>query len=767
MIFRLCFSFLLKQKSIASNPFYFCFKIILMNLLTLDRRSFSKVGLIITFLFLFIYPSIAQNRLTIEDIWSRYAFIGNPVEGFSSLPDGEHYSAVEEDERGRMNIFIYSYQTGKISDTIAKEKNLIPADSVKPIHPEEYKLSKDGSKVLFKTASEKIYRRSSKSSYFIYDRKTGKLISLSAGGKQKNADFSPDGSKVAFVRDNNLFYNDLEAGKEVQVTDDGKRNFIINGLTDWVYEEEFEFTQAFQWSPDSKHLAYYRFDETLVPDYTIQFFTGLYPENYTYKYPKVGEKNSIVNVYIYDLDSRQKVIADVGSDTNQYIPRIKWTNDPNRLCVFRMNRWQNKLELLLADAATGKSTIMFTEENKRYINIHDNLRFFNGNKNFTWTSQMDGFNHIYIGNVSDGKLVQVTKGNWDVMEFYGIDEKNKKIYYQSAEVSPTERYVYEISMDGTNKKQITTARGWNDAEFNSSYNYVLITHSDANHPEDFKLYKVKGQLLRVLEENDQLNEKLKPYPLSKKEFFTFTTSEGVQLNGWMIKPWNFDEHKKYPVFMTQYGGPASQQVINKWGGLEFMVHEYLAQEGYVIVCVDNRGTGARGEEFEKMTYLRLGKFESTDQIEAARYLETLSFIDKDRICIFGWSYGGYLSALCIELGSDVFKAAISVAPVTDWRFYDTIYTERYMRDNKENQRGYVDGSPVTYAARIKGKYLVVAGLADDNVHYQNTAVFLKKLYENNVKFDQLTFPDKNHSIYGGNTRFYLYSRITEWLKTNL
>jgi dipeptidyl-peptidase-4 len=346
----------------------------------------------------------------------------------------------------------------------------------------------------------------------------------------------------------------------VQVTTDGKKNAIINGLADWVYEEEFEFTQAFQWSPDSRHIAYYRFDESEVPEYTVQFFTGLYPENYTYKYPKVGEKNAVVSIHIYDVNSTQEVTADVGSVTDQYIPRIKWTQDPDKLCIFRMNRWQNKLELLIADASTGKTVVMFTEENKRYINIHDNLTFFNSNKNFIWTSQMDGFNHIYIGNTSDGKLTQVTKGNWDVTNFYGIDEKNKKIFYQSAEVFPLERYVYEISFDGKQKNQLTKEHGWNDAEFNSSYTYMMVIHSDANTPHDFQLYNNKGQVVRMLEDNGDLKKKLTSYTLSKEEFFSFKTADGVQLNGWMIKPWNFDAGKKYPVFMTTYGGPASQSV---------------------------------------------------------------------------------------------------------------------------------------------------------------------------------------------------------------
>ncbi len=654
-----------------------------------------------------------------------------------------------------------------MTDTIALGKYLIPADSTHAIIPSDYKMSEDETKVLFETAKEKIYRRSSRSNFFVYNLKTKKINALSGGGKQQNADFSPDGNKIAFVRNNNLFYKELLSGNEIQVTADGGKNLIINGITDWVYEEEFEFVKAFEWSPDGRYLAYYRFDESEVPEYTVQFFKGLYPENYTYKYPKVGEKNAVVSVFIYELSSNTSKKIDLGLEANQYIPRIKWTQSSNLLCVFRMNRWQNRLDLLLADALNGKTRVMFTEQNDRYIDIHNNLTFFNSDKSFIWSSEMNGYNHIYIGNVNDGKLQQVTKGNWDVTEFYGIDEKKSRIYFQSTESSPLERYVYEIAVNGKNKRQLTMDHGWNDAAFNTSHTYMMVTHSDANSPEDFKLYGKKGELIRVLESNDTLKEKLGNYPLSKKEFFSFTTSEGVQLNGWMIKPWNFNPHIKYPVFMTEYGGPGSQEVTDQWTSFDYLFHQYLAQEGYLVACIDNRGTGGRGEEFKKMTYLQVGKYEPLDQIEGAKYLGSLPFADKNRIGIFGWSFGGYLSALCIELGQGIFKAAIAVAPVTDWRFYDTIYTERYMRDNKENEKGYVDGSPVTYADRIKGNFLLVAGLADDNVHYQNTGVFLKKLYENNVVFDQMTFPDKNHSIAGGNTRYYLFTQLAAWVKENL
>lgn len=710
---------------------------------------------------------IAQSPLTLEDIWSKPTFSGKSVAGYNSMKDGEHYSAVQYNADNLQNYLVYSFATGMVTDTIALGKKLVPVDSSGVISPESFVLSSDEERVLFETEPEAIYRHSSRASWFVYDRITGQLKPVSNGGKQQVPAFSADNNKIAFVRSNNIFYRDLITGKEIQVTTDGQQNVIINGIADWVYQEEFAFVQAYQWSPDGKYIAYYRFDESEVPEYTVQYFTGLYPENYTYKYPKVGEKNAVVSIHIYEVASGNQVKVDLGTETNQYVPRIKWTLDATTLCVFRMNRWQNTLELLLADVTSGKTKLMYKEVNDRYLEINNHLTFINANKNFIWMSERDGYNHLYIGNVSDGKLTQVTRGTWDVTDFYGMDEKSKQLFYQSVEVSPMERYVYAISIDGKKKRRLSPAPGWNEASFNNTFTYMMIKHSSANMPADFVLYGKKGEVVRQLEDNNKLKEKLKQYPLSKKEFFSFTTSEGVTLNGWMIKPWNFDSTGKYPVFMTEYGGPGSQKVLDQWGGSDYLFHQYLAQEGYLVACIDNRGTGARGEEFRKMTYLQLGKYETIDQIEGAKYLGTLPFVDAGRIGIFGWSYGGYLSALCMELGADIFKAGISVAPVTDWRYYDSVYTERYMRDGKENESGYVNGSPVTYAGKIKGNFLLIAGLADDNVHYQNTAVFIKKLYENNVQFDQMTFPDKNHSIRGGNTRYYLYTRMTSWIKEHL
>ncbi|HAP01327.1 MAG TPA: S9 family peptidase [Bacteroidetes bacterium] len=710
----------------------------------------------------------AQKPITIEGIWKDYEFYPAAPDGFTPLNDGEHYAKVENDSKDKPAIYSFEYLTGVKASTIFSVSENVPSDSARKFSSLDYFFDKNQEHILFSTDEEKIYRRGSVASYFVFDIKSKKLSALSEKGKQMSPAFSPDGKKIAFVRDNNIFIKDLESGEEKQVTTDGKKNFIINGICDWVYEEEFSFVQAFQWSNDSKHLAYYHFDETAVPEYTVQFYNDLYPENYSYKYPKAGEKNSIVQIHIYNTETGLNVLADIGPETDQYIPRIKWTNDDNVLCITRMNRLQNKLELLLADASTGKTSVMMKEEDPDYINITDDLTFFKDNSQFIWTtSGREGYNHIYIYGM-DGKMkTEVTHGNWDVTAFYGLDEKNGLIYYQSAEESPMRRYVYSIKLDGTDEKKLTNDAGTNSAEFNPTFSYFLRTHSDANTPPDYAICNSNGDLIKVVENNDALKKKLVDYGVSKKEFFSFSLDDGTVLNGWMIKPKDFSEKKKYPVLMHVYGGPGSQQVLDSYDPFYYMNFNYLAQHGYIIACVDNRGTGARGSSFEKITYMQLGRIETMDQAAGAKYLGSLKYVDPTRIGISGWSYGGFMSLMCLSYYPDIFKTAVSVAPVTSWKFYDSIYTERYMRAPAQNKEGYEKFCPLAGAQFIKGKLLICHGLADDNVHYQNTAELLKMLYANNIKFTQMTFPDKNHGINGGNTRNYLFSNMYDWVITNL
>jgi dipeptidyl-peptidase 4 len=492
----------------------------------------------------------------------------------------------------------------------------------------------------------------------------------------------------------------------------------------------------------------------------------LYTEQYKFKYPKAGDANSVISLHIYDLATGTTSKVDIGTEKDIYIPRVQWTNDPGILSYQRMNRLQNKNELFFWDTKAGANKLILTEEAKTYVDVKDDLTFLDDNKGFIWSSERDGYNHLYYYDFA-GKLInQVTKGQWDVMEFNGFDEEGKKLYYISTEVSPTDRDLYMVSLDGKKKTKLSAKKGTTSAEFSSNYKYYFSTWSDANSPYEFALYSSEGKLIKLLEDNSALKMKVGMYNLQKKDFFKFKTSEGVELNGWMIKPQNFDASKKYPVYMFTYGGPGGNECNNQWES-DYMWHQLLSQEGYMVVCVDNRGTQGRGREFKHSTYMQLGKLETIDQIEAAKYLGTLPYVDKTRIGFQGWSFGGYLASLLITKGADYFKAAVAVAPVTNWRYYDNIYTERFMRTPQENAKGYDDNSPINFVKNIKGKYLLIHGSGDDNVHYQNSMEMAKELVKYNIPFDMMTYPDKNHGIYGGNTRLHLFTKILKFVRENL
>lgn len=698
-------------------------------------------------------------------------FSQKSVQGLLSMNDGVHYTTLEE---GGTKIVKYSYATGKAVDTLLNLNTLKDAE-IKSIN--EYEFSADESRILLMTNPERIYRRSFTADYFVFSFKNRELLPLSKNGKQRLATFSPNGNRIAFVRDNNLYIHNVLFGSEIRITKDGEWNKIQNGTPDWVYEEEFEFNRAFEWSPDSEFLAYMKFNEGDVKMFNMNKFKGLfpqidknslYPENYTYKYPKAGEKNSTVEVFVYNVEDRITKRMDVGEEKDQYIPRIKWTQDPKMLSIYRLNRNQNKLELLLANARTGGSNVMYTQENKYYIEEgnFDYLTYLNDGKHFIYLDEKDGFNHLYLYDMTTGKSVQqITNGDWDVTDFLGFDEKNQVCYYQSAEVSPMDRNVYSVKLNGTAKKMITPDKGTNNTVFSNGFKYYINYFSSITQPNTVSLFNSKGKMIRVLENNEELVAKLKEYQYSPKEFTMFPAADGMtMLNAWMIKPFNFDPSKKYPVVMTQYSGPNSQSVLNSWS---FDWYQYLAQEGYVVVCVDPRGTGARGQMFRKCTYMQLGRLESDDQISAARSLAKESFIDENRIAIWGWSYGGFMSTLCLEKGSDVFAAAIAVAPVTNWRYYDSVYTERFMRTPQENAKGYDDNSPINHVDKLKGSLLLCHGTADDNVHIQNTYELTERLVQADKQFEMQVYTNRNHSIYGGKTRLHLYNRFNKFLKVNL
>lgn len=630
-----------------------------------------------------------------------------------------------------------------------------------------FNLSQDESKALLYTDEEKIYRRSSRENYYVLDLRTKQLTAVSDLGKQRLAEFSPDGSKVSFVRDNNLFIKDLTSGKEVQITPDGLANTIINGASDWVYEEEFEFSKAYEWSPDGKKIAFYRFDESKVKEFSYMEWGELYPKEYKFKYPKAGENNSLITIFIYDLEKKNSRQVDIGKETDIYIPRIKWTNNPAYLSFYRMNRLQNKLELLFADANTGNSTVIYTEENPAYIDIVDHLTFTNDNRFFFLSSQKDGYRHLYLYGM-DGKFIrQITHGNWEVADVKGYDQEKRIIYFTSTETSPLDRDVCCVYLDGTKLKKLSKTKGWNNARFNTNFRYYVHTVSDANTPTVSTLCNIKGKILRVLEDNHKLVNTIKEYGYSPVEFFTFNNGSGISLNGYIIKPFDFDPKKKYPVLMNVYGGPGHNTVDNRYGMRDFIWYQMLAQHGYISVSIDNRGTGFRGEAFEKCIYKQMGKLETEDQIDAALYLKTLPYVDGNRIGIWGWSYGGYMTALCLTKGADVFKTGIAVAPVINWRYYDNIFTERYMRTPQENHSGYDDNSPINFAKNLKGNLLLIHGTADDNVHFQNSIEFSNALIKANKQFTEFFYPNRNHNITGGNTTLHLYKMMTDYLLEKL
>jgi dipeptidyl-peptidase-4 len=699
-----------------------------------------------------------KKKITLENIWKTYDFYPKSVSGFNSMQDGNFYSKIDEKEENT-EINKYSFRSGQKVRTLVNSKNL-------DIDISNYTFSDDEKKILFATETQSIYRYSSKSIYYTYDIRTKKLEKLS-DDMVMYADFSPSGNKVAYVNANNLFVKDLSSGAITKITSDGELNRIINGATDWVYEEEFGLVQAFFWSPDGKQIAFYKFDESEVKEFSMDMFKNeLYPSQYEFKYPKAGEDNSKLSIHLYNLEKNETSVISLNKDY-EYLPRMNWTKSSEILYVLGMNRHQNELDFILYNTSNKTSEVLFSENDKYYIDIHDNTTFTDNGKSLIWSSEKSAFNHLYLVNLEDGSMQQITSGDWEVTKYHGMNSKGNKVFYTSNEEGVINRSLYSIDLDGSNKIKLSSGIGTHSSKFSNGMKYYSNTYSTADTPPYISLHNYTGEEIRVLENNSQLTNKMKEFDLTNKEFFSFTTSEDVSLNGWMIKPSDFDENKEYPVFMFLYGGPGSQQVLNSWGWFNYFWYQHLAQKGYIVACVDNRGTGGRGAEFKKMTYQQLGKYETIDQIEANKYLASLEYVNGNRIGIQGWSYGGYMSSLAITKGADVFKMAIAVAPVTNWRYYDNIYTERYMRTPQENASGYDDNSPINHVDSLKGSYLLIHGTADDNVHVQNTYEMVSALVKANKQFDLFVYPDKNHGIYGGNTRLHLYHKMTNFIEDNL
>lgn len=696
------------------------------------------------------------------------------ISGLKPMLDGEHYTQISSDHK---RIVKYSFKTGEEVGTLfdvttARDCDLKSFD--------DYILSPDEKLILIQTETKPIYRHSFTAVYYIYNVKNNKMEPLSNNGPQQVPLFSPDGNQIAFVRNNNIYLVKLLFGNsESQVTKDGEYNHVLNGIPDWVYEEEFSFNRAFDFSADSKMIAYVRFDESAVPMFSFPWYKGLAPEKtsyatypgaYEYKYPKAGEVNSKVSVHTYDIKSHVTRKMDLQIDSDGYIPRIKFTSDPEKLAIMTLNRHQNRLDLYMANPRSGLCKVAIRDEAEQYIkeSAYSNIKFYP--EHIVMMSEKDGYNHLYLYTIAGNLVKQITKGQFEVTSFLGWDQKANVFYYASNEGSPLRTAIYKI--DGKGKKtKLSTRTGRNSAIFSTNQKYYINTFSNISTPTLITLNDNRGKELTTLLDNSKLKAQTAQLNMPQKEFFTFRTSSGVELNGWMMKPANFNANKKYPVILHQYSGPGSQQVIDRWGIGSFgdggLFETYMCDKGYIMVCVDGRGTGGRGAAFEKCTYLQLGVKEAEDQVETARYLGTLPYIDGKRIGIWGWSFGGYNTLMSMSDGSGAFKAGVAIAAPSDWRFYDTVYTERFMRTPKENAEGYDAGSAIKRAPQLKGSLLLIHGTADDNVHYQNCAEYSEALVQAGIQFDMQVYTNRNHGIFGGKTREHLMNRVANFFIQNL
>lgn len=717
---------------------------------------------------IFLLPcllSAQTNEITVADIWKNYKFLPQSVPGFASIPNTDFYSVVTDTA-----IVKYSFATGEQLEVVLSNRMLENkiSKNLKIRNIDDYYFDKSCSKILFAIESEPIYRRSTCAFFYVYDLKTGELIPVASEekGKQSFAEFSADGSKVAFVRDYNLYYCDLATEKEIQITTDGKENSILNGFADWVHEEELSMSQCYYWSPDGNQIAFLRFDESAVKEFSMTIWDGLYPKEYKYKYPKAGEDNSLVDIYLFDLKTNSTHKINFPQE-DCYYPHLYWLSNSKEFIVLKLNRLQNKLEFIRYNTQTKTQDIILTDQNDAWLEVADAYYFLNDNKTIIFTSERDGYNHIYRAEFGK-EPIQLTSGKMEVYGICAIDFDKQRIYYVSNESAPLNKDLYSIDYNGKKKKMLTDGTGWNTPTFNSNAHYYCNNYSNSNTPPIYTLHDCNGKVIDTLEDNSHFREVLKEYGFVPKEHFSFVSKDHITLNGWMIKPQSFNPDKKYPVLMYVYGGPGSQEVNNSYfRSYDHAWYQMLAQKGYIVVCVDGRGTAGRGDAFEKVIYKQMGKYETIDQIATAEYLQTLPYVDKERIGIWGWSFGGYLSSLALFKGNGIFKMAMSVAPVTNWRYYDNIYTERFLQRPQDNPEGYDDNAPCFFANQLKGNYLLVHGTADDNVHFQNSMSLVTQLNQYEKQYEQFFYPNKNHFIYGGNTRYHLYVKLTDFLLKNL
>lgn len=714
----------------------------------------------------------ADNKITLKDVTGQ-TFSPQYISGVDPIQGTDLYASISKDGK---QIIEYAFKSGKPTRVLFDIANT-QGESLKQF--DGYSLSPDGKRMLIQTNTHKIYRRSSTADYYIYTIQSRKLEKLSSGGPQQIPTWSPDGNQIAFVRDNNIFLVKLlYDNAESQITKDGKFNEIINGVPDWVNEEEFSTNRSLCFTADSRMICWIKYDERKVKEYSLQMFMGshpamktyeVYPGAYTYKYPKAGEDNAIVSVWAYDIQSHKTNRLQVPLDADGYIPRIKSTNDPNKVIVYTMNRHQDVLNLYAVNPHSTLSQLIIKESADKYVKEEAMEGIKIGQSSILLPSDRDGFMHLYLYNMNGSLIRKIGEGNYDITNVYGYDEASGDVYYQAASVNPHDRQIFVSHKNGKTER-LTDANGWNTAMFSGDYKYFLNTWSNYNTPYIFTIRDNKGKVLSTPVDNKELKEKIKSFGFHGRETFSFTTSEGIKLDGWMVKPADFNPQKKYPVILFQYSGPGSQQVTDAWSagsmGNGGAFDYYLSQQGYIVVCVDGRGTGGRGAMFEKCTYLKLGELESRDQVETALWLGNQSYVDKNRIGIWGWSFGGFNTLMSMSEGRPVFKAGVAVAPPTNWRYYDTIYTERYMHTPKENGSGYAT-NPIQRANNLHGALLICHGMADDNVQPQNTMEYSEALVQADKDFKENFYTNRNHSIYGGNTRTHLLRQITNWFNDNL
>ena len=727
------------------------------------ETSLNKCAVIIFVSLLLQFLAYPQQQITVDDIYTNPDFYPEKLNEFHWLKDGNSFTYLNK-AAGSYYSSIYEHNIATGEEKILVPGNNLIANDSSQVSIENYQWSPDNKYMLF-TGILPARKLKTGGNFYVYDMSKEKIIySILSDEKQENIRFSPDSRKIGFVRDNNLFVFDLKSGKEKQLTFDGS-NDILNGVFDWVYEEEFSIISGWTWSPDSKTIAFWRLDQSFVPIYRIPRYDSLYLRLRITHYPTAGKHNSLVKIGVVNINTGNTNWMDTGNNTDIYIPRIKFTRDPEILSVQRLNRLQNKIDLLFCNINTGESKVILTDTDTAWVSVFDDLYFLKDSKRFIWPSERDGYKHFYLYDYQGNLINQITKGDWEVNQLLSVDENKNKLYYSSDERAPIFLDFCSIDLNGKNRKFITEKQGYHKINISPNNNFFTDEFSTANSLTATYLCKINGEIIDSLIIPDM--SFYKDYNFSPLRFLNFKTTDGILLNAFIIKPNDFDSTKKYPVLIYNYSGPGSQSVVDKWLGTDYLWHEFLVQKGYIIFCLDNRGTGGRGKSFKDIVYKHLGKWELNDQIEGAKYLASISYVDKNRIGIWGWSYGGYMSALIILKGADYFKTAVSVAPVIHWKFYDTIYTERYMQTPELNPEGYEESSPLNYVSNLKGKFLIIHGTADDNVHFQNTVTMVSKLEEFNKQFETMFYPGKLHGISGEITRIHLFSLMTNFILNNL